>query len=63
MSSKPKDPYLAELARGASLAFANAEDLFQEGKTLFACISEQDADMIVVYSEGVRRFELEQNRP
>jgi quercetin dioxygenase-like cupin family protein len=28
-----------------------------------ACISKQDADMIVVYSEGTRRFELEQNRP
>ena len=28
-----------------------------------ACISRQDADMIVVYSEGTRRFELEQNKP
>lgn len=37
MSSKPKDPHLPELARGASLALANAEDLFREGKTLFAC--------------------------
>lgn len=37
MSNKPKDPYLTELVRGASLAFANAEDLFREGKALFTC--------------------------
>ena len=27
------------------------------------CIGETDADMIIVYSEGIRGFELEQNRP
>ena len=37
MPNNPKDPHLFELALGASLALANAEDLFQEGKTLFAC--------------------------
>ena len=37
MTNKTSDHYLEELVRGASLAFANAEDLFREGKTLFAC--------------------------
>jgi len=37
MPNNLKDPHLSELARGASLAFANAEDLFREGKTLSAC--------------------------
>jgi len=37
MTNKTRDHYLDELVRGASLAFANAEDLFREGKTLFAC--------------------------
>jgi len=35
--SATKDPELSELARGASLAFANAVDLLQEAKTLSAC--------------------------
>jgi len=35
MSNKSKDTYLNELVHGASLAFANAEDLFCEGKILF----------------------------
>lgn len=37
MPINPKDSHLSELTRGASLALANAEDLFREGKTLFAC--------------------------
>ncbi len=34
---EPKDPHLSELVRGASLAFANAEELFREAQTLSAC--------------------------
>jgi AbiV family abortive infection protein len=34
--SNPEDPHLSELVRGASLAFANAEQLFSEAKILSA---------------------------
>ncbi|MDY0167733.1 MAG: AbiV family abortive infection protein [Thermoguttaceae bacterium] len=36
-ADKTKDPVLSELARGASLAFANAVDLLREAKALSAC--------------------------
>lgn len=37
MADDTKDSHLSELARGAALALANAEDLFREGTALLAC--------------------------
>ncbi|MEQ1591449.1 MAG: AbiV family abortive infection protein [Thiobacillaceae bacterium] len=37
MPTAPEDQQISQLARGAALALANAEDLFREASVLFAC--------------------------
>ena len=49
-------------ALGDGTIIMNAGDTITIAPGIFhnaSCISEEDADMIVVYSEGVRGFELE----